>query len=118
MPILIAGTVNVAPEQRDAALRAGRPHMEATRAQRGCIHYQWGADPLEPGRIYVYEEWESQEALAAHFAGPHYRNMRECIGAHGLISAEVSKFRVNLQEPVYDETGTPRADFFSEGADS
>jgi len=118
MPILIAGTVNVAPEQRDAhCARPGRTWKPPARSA-GCIHYQWGADPLQPGRIYVYEEWESQEALAAHFAGPHYRNMRECIGAHGLISAEVSKFRVNLQEPVYGPAGTPRADFFSEAAES
>lgn len=34
-PILIAGTVDVEPEQRDAALEAGKPHMAATRAQEG-----------------------------------------------------------------------------------
>jgi quinol monooxygenase YgiN len=111
--ILIAGTVDVDPAQRDAALEAGKPHMEATRAWKGCLDYTWSADGLNPGRIYVYERWESQEALASHLKGPHYIAMRDTIAAHGLRGADVSKFRVDLSEPVYDSTGTPRADFFT-----
>ena len=113
--ILIAGTVDVDPEQRDAALQAGRPHMEATRAQKGCIDYVWSADSLVPGRIYVYERWESQTDLQLHFEGPHYRAMRETIANFGLRGADVLKYRIARSEPVYDPTGTPRADFFSEG---
>ena len=113
MIILIAGTVDVDPQKRDAALEAGSPHMEATRAQKGCLDYVWSADLLVPGRIYVFERWESQEDLAAHFSGPHYLAMRDTIGAHGLRGADVSKYRIDLSEPVYDETGTPRADFFT-----
>jgi hypothetical protein len=40
--------------------------------------------------------------------------MREHIGNFGLTSAETLKYRVGAQEPVYDETMTPRADFFTE----
>ena len=113
MIILIAGTVDVGPQKRYAALEAGCPHMEATRAQKGCLDYVWSADLLVPGRIYVFERWESQEDLAAHLSGPHYLAMRDTIGAHGLRGADVSKYRIDLSEPVYDETGTPRADFFT-----
>jgi quinol monooxygenase YgiN len=112
--IIIAGTVDVEPDRREAALSAGRPHMQATRAQKGCIDYVWSADPLVPGRIYVYERWESEADLAAHFEGPHYLAMRDTIGAHGLRGFDVSKYRTSLSEPVYDSTGRPRADFFTE----
>ena len=115
--IILNGTVDVDPERRDEALRAGCPHMEATRAQAGCLDYVWSADLLTPGRIYVYERWESQEALEAHFKGPHYVAMRDTIGAHGLRGADVLKYRMEIAEPVYDSTGTPRADFFTEKAD-
>ena len=77
--IIIAGTVDVDPDKRDAALEAGLPHMEATRAWKGCLDYSWSADGLIPGRIQVFERWESQEDLAAHFEGPHYLNMRTTI---------------------------------------
>ena len=112
-PILIAGTVQVDPARREEALEAGKPHMEATRAQKGCLDYVWSADLLVPGQIYVFERWENQECLEAHLKGAHYLAMRDTIGAHGLTGADVSKFRVDLSEPVYDPTGTPRADFFT-----
>jgi len=114
--IIVAGTVEVDPARRDAALASGCPHMEATRAQKGCLDYVWSADLLVPGRIYVFERWESQEDLAAHLSGPHYLAMRDTMAAHGLRGADVSKHRIDLSEPVYDGTGTPRADFFTEGA--
>ena len=115
--IRIAGTIDLDPAQRDAALEAACPHMERTRAQKGCLHYVWSADLLVPGRIYVYEAWESEADLAAHFEGPHYLGMRQTMAAHGLRGADVSKFRTSLEEPVYDPKGKPRADFFtSEGA--
>ena len=112
--IIIAGTVDVDPEKRDEALVAGKPHMEATRAWKGCIDYVWSADLLVPGRIYVFERWESQQDLASHFQGPHYLAMRTTMASFGLRGAEVYKYRMSLQEPVYDQTGTPRADFFTE----
>ena len=114
--IIIAGTVDVDPEQRDAALAAGKPHMLATRAWKGCVDYTWSADGLTPGRIYVFERWESQEDLAAHFEGPHYLAMRNTIAAHGLRGADVLKYEIGRAEPVYDPTGRPRADFFGEDA--
>ena len=113
--ILIAGTVDVDPQRRDAALDAARPHMQATRAQEGCLDYVWSADPLVPGRIYVFERWASTETLAAHLAGAHYLAMRDTIAAHGLCGLDVSKYDPRRREPVYDPQGRARADFFSEG---
>jgi len=111
--IILSGTVDVDPEQREAALVAGQPHMRATRALDGCLDYVWSADPLVPGRIYVYERWESREQLESHFASPHYPAMRDTISAHGLRGIDVAKHRISLSEPVYDPQGQPRADFFT-----
>ena len=110
-PIVIAGTVDVDPEQRDDALRAGEPHMKATRAQAGCLDYVWSADPLVPGRIYVFERWADRASLEAHFEGPHYLAMRDTVAAHGIRGVDVLKYRIDLKEPVYDATGKARADF-------
>ncbi|MCG8591308.1 MAG: antibiotic biosynthesis monooxygenase [Proteobacteria bacterium] len=111
--ILIAGTVDVDPEQRDRALTTGADLMRETRTQKGCLDYVWSADPAVPGRIYVFERWESTADLAAHLAGEYYRQMREHIGSHGLRAADVHKYAIERFEPVYDETGTARADFFT-----
>ena len=35
------------------------------------------------------------------------------LGKYGAENAEVSKYRIDLEEPVYDPEGNPRADFFT-----
>ena len=62
--------------------------------------------------MHVFERWESQEALAAHLAGPYYKNMLATLAGFGVTVANVSKYRIDAQCPVYDSQGTPRADFF------
>ena len=110
--IILTGWVEVDPQRRDAALEAGKPHMEATRAWPGCLDYVWSADPLNDKRIYVYERWESEETLASHLAGPHYLAMRDTIAAHGITNVDVWKYLPAKQGAVYDSTGVARADFF------
>ena len=51
--------------------------------------------------------------LAAHLAGPCYAQMLAHLGTYGVENAQVSKFKVAIEEPVYDSEGSPRADFFS-----
>jgi quinol monooxygenase YgiN len=113
--ILVAGTVELDPARREAALAAAAPLLGPTRAQRGCLAYVWSADPVEPGRVHVFEAWADEGALAAHFAGPWYAKMLAALGAHGLRGADVAKYRSDLREPVYDPAGRPRADFFGAG---
>ena len=111
--IIISGTIDMPPENVDAALAAGRPLIEGALTEEGCLDYDWCPDPTTPGRIRVFERWESEETLAAHFQTRWYLDMRETIGSFGLTGADISKYRVDIQEPVYDETMTPRADFFT-----
>jgi quinol monooxygenase YgiN len=111
--IIVAGPVECEPKQRAAALSAASELCAPTRAQPGCLHYVWCADPSSESRVYVYECWQDTESFAAHLAGPRYKNMLELLGKNGLRGAEVAKHRVEKSEPVYDETGKPRADFFS-----
>ena len=35
------------------------------------------------------------------------------LNASGLLGGDALKYKISKQEPVYDETGVPRADFFS-----
>jgi len=113
MTIVVAGTVELPAETRDQALAEGASLMEETRLQAGCLHYVWAADPTSQTRIYVYEQWASTEEFAAHLAGEYYSRMFGLMGKYGVTNALVNKFRIDLEEPVYDPEGRPRADFFS-----
>ena len=69
--IVIAGKILVKPERRDEAQRAALAMAEATRREAGCISYAFYADLVEPGTFFIFEEWESDAALAAHFQSEH-----------------------------------------------
>ena len=113
MSIIIAGTIDVAPDKRASAIEKGKALLEPTRAQKGCLDYVFMEDTLVDGRIRVYERWENTEALQGHFDGPYYPAMRDLLGEHDVRSADVLKFSVAIAEPVYDPSGVPRADFFT-----
>jgi len=114
--IIIAGTIDLAdPSKRDEALAIAGPLQQKTRTEEpGCHAYVFAADPCVAGRIGVYELWQDEASLAAHFEHANYLNMRTALGQIGLKGADNKKYRVDLSEPVYDPTMTPRADFFTE----
>jgi len=90
-----------------------RPLIDGTRGQPGCLDYDWCVDPLHAGRARVFELWEDRKALANHFGNRWYAGMLETLGRFGVRDARVAKYRVDLVEPIFDDTGTPRADFFT-----
>ncbi|MGB1342466.1 MAG: putative quinol monooxygenase [Pseudomonadales bacterium] len=114
MKIIISGTVDLDPEQMDAAMVAAKPLIEGALTQDGILDYDWCPDPLTPGRLRVFERWESEAALQNHFNNHWYNDMRMALAQFGIRGADVLKYRIELAEPVYDETGTARADFFTE----
>ena len=114
--IIIAGTIDFEPPQREPALAAAEKLIEATREQSGCLDYAWMRDRVTPGRVYVFERWEDEESLRGHFEGHFYSDMREILGGFGRIGTDIWKYRPALTERVYDSKGVPRADFFTESS--
>ncbi len=114
MTVLIAGTLHIPDGRRDESLAETAPMVAETRTQEGCLHYVWAADPTSATRVYVFEKWASVATLAAHLAGPYYQSMLAALGSYGVTDVDISKYKVALEEPVYDPQGRPRADFFTE----
>ena len=63
--IIVAGPIHVAPEEREGYLDGCRVVIEAARAADGCLDFHLAADPVDAGRINVFERWESIEAVEA-----------------------------------------------------
>lgn len=100
------------PSRRDAAVEASIPFQKGTRDDEpGCLVYCFAADPVEPDLIQVYELWQNEETLAAHFDHPNYHGMREMLGSFGLKSAESRKHRIDATAPVYGPDFKARATF-------
>ena len=63
--IIVAGWYTVAPEDRDAVVESHTDLMARARQARGNLDLSISADPVVPGRINMFELWESEEALNA-----------------------------------------------------
>ncbi|MFI0453381.1 putative quinol monooxygenase [Actinomadura sp. 6N118] len=63
MEIIVAGKVFVDPAERDRFVEGHRNIVEQSRKQPGCLDVAITSDSLEPGRVNIFEHWESEEAL-------------------------------------------------------
>jgi quinol monooxygenase YgiN len=93
--LIIAGTLSVDPRDRDDYLVAVAEVTAHARQVPGCHDFVQAADPLEAGRINIFERWESDEDLM---------RFRQSAGPTPLLppllSADVAKYRIeSVQEP-------------------
>jgi len=63
--VIVAGHVVVVPEQREDYLSGCVEVVRQARRTAGCLDFALSADLLEPGRVNIFERWESQAAVDA-----------------------------------------------------
>jgi len=61
--VIIAGKFYVPAEVRDQYVADHVDVIRQARAMPGCVDLFLTADPLEPGRVNMYECWETAEHL-------------------------------------------------------
>jgi quinol monooxygenase YgiN len=98
--LIVAGEIEIDPARREDAIAAAREMMDATRREPGCTAYVFSADLADPGRFRIFEEWESQAALDAHFAAPHMAAFQGRIGALGVRGMRIQKYEVARAGPL------------------
>ncbi len=75
--IVIAGTIPVKPECREQAYKLASLLEQETRKEPGCFMYTFYADRNDPSTFFIFEEWESDEALAKHFQTEHMKQFMQ-----------------------------------------
>ena len=58
--VIVAGHITVDPEQRESYLAGSMSVVEKARRADGCLDFAITADLLDPGRVNLFERWESQ----------------------------------------------------------
>ncbi|ADD40519.1 putative quinol monooxygenase [Stackebrandtia nassauensis] len=80
--VIVAGQLTVAPSQLESYLASCVSVVEQARRAPGCLDFTIAADPLDPGRVNVYERWESREAVEAfRGSGPSDEQAATILGA-------------------------------------
>ncbi len=99
--IIVHGTIPVKAEARDEALDLARTMAAATRVEPGCLSYDFYVGLTEPNKLMLFQEWESMEALMAHFKTEHMdaflRELPE------LLDGEITTRRYAVQVVADDE---------------
>jgi quinol monooxygenase YgiN len=87
--VSVAGHVVVDPQERDDYLSGCVEVVRQARRAPGCLDFALSADLVEPGRVNIFERWESQAAVEAfRGSGPSDEQ-----GA-ALLSASVAEYDV------------------------
>ena len=100
-PILvISGEIRIDPNDFDAAMTLIEPLVTGTRAEAGCLEYDFWVDPRDRGRIRVFEEWATVEATAAHAKSEHYLTFLSQMASIAVKSVELFRYTVTGKAPL------------------
>lgn len=99
-PVIVAGWMDFAPADREAALRAFSPVVAASRAEPGCIDYAFTPDPDLPGRVRVFEHWVDDAALTEHLTLPHVQALRAAIAGLTRTGREMTHHTLAVSRPM------------------
>ena len=98
--LIIAGTFHVDPPQRDAAIAAAREMMTETHKEKGCHAYAFSADFADPTLVHLFELWESEAHLHAHFTTPHMARFQTAIASVKPRDFSVKRYEISSVGPV------------------
>jgi quinol monooxygenase YgiN len=93
--IVIAGTIAVKPERQEEARQRALRMAEATQNEVGCITYQFYADLADPNIFFIFEEWETEDALNKHFQTEHMKEFQQHLP--GLLAGGLNVKRYTVQ---------------------
>ena len=71
--LVVHGTFPIKPEATGDLRAAVGPLTEATRAEAGCVFYEWAESVETPGTFYSVEVWQARENLDAHMTTEHVK---------------------------------------------
>jgi quinol monooxygenase YgiN len=73
----IIGTVVAKPEKRDELMGILAAQVAPTRAEPGCINYDFHCDKADPNVFVFYENFVSKEALEDHLKQAHLKPLMD-----------------------------------------
>lgn len=93
--LIVAGTIEIDPEARVAMFEAVAPMVEATRAEVGCQAYVFSMDPDDPSLVHLFERWDDQASLDAHFASEHMAAWQAKAAELPFRSRDITKYLIS-----------------------
>jgi quinol monooxygenase YgiN len=101
MTIAIAGRIRIREDAKEGAARRSAEMAATSREEPGCLDYSCGFDVEDPAVVIIVEHWESEEALNAHMAAPHFQAFTKFIV--GIVDGpvELTRHEVSKSRPLF-----------------
>lgn len=93
--LIVSGRLYLEPRAMKKFLAASARAIALARKSPGCRDFVVAEDPIEPDRVIVYEEWESENALLTFRGGGPDSDMWSAI-----IRAEVFRHVIASSGPA------------------
>ena len=95
--LVVAGTILIDPAKRVEAEAAFEKMRKATLKESGCLEYQAYFGRTDPGLLFLFEKWESEDALDVHFSTPHMAEFGGAMAGFGVRGTDVKKYEVTKE---------------------
>ncbi|MFZ4537090.1 putative quinol monooxygenase [Propionivibrio sp.] len=87
--LFVIATITAKPDQAQPVRAAIDLIVPPTRAEDGCIRYDFLVDNNNDHRFVIQEQWRNKAALEAHMLTAHFKALVESIGS--LAAIEISE---------------------------
>jgi quinol monooxygenase YgiN len=93
--LIVSGRLYLRPGAISEFLASSNEAVAQARKTPGCRDFVVSADPIDPDRVNVYEEWESEKALLDFRGSGPSSDIRSVI-----VRGEVFRHTISATEPA------------------
>ena len=98
--IVIAGTFNVDPADRDKFAEAAKAVMAETVKEEGCHTYVFSLDIVDPGVVHILEKWDSEDNLKPHLRTDHIRTFGRALKELKVSGTKLMMYEVASEKQM------------------
>lgn len=98
--LCIAGEITVDEASIDKIADAARKMVEITLTEKPCIAYSFSQSFNDPTCVRVFECWDDQAGLDAHFATPHMAEFQKAMQDITVTGMNIQKYEIASVEDM------------------
>ena len=106
--IFITAKFQILPEHADAWPEIAKDFTDATRAEPGCLWFDWSRSVEDPTEYVLVEAFRDDEAGGAHVNSDHFKAMQEKFPQY--LAATPKVINVKLDQDDWSELGEVKVD--------
>ena len=92
--IFITARFRIRPEDADRWPEISRSFTEATRAEPGCLWFDWSRSLDDPTEYVLVEAFRDDEAASAHVTSAHFYAAQKELPPHLVATPRIVNFEV------------------------